>query len=62
MTGRGCRRRSNSWLGAPVTGAGRRGRGLAIAAAVATLHGGRLSAAPAERGARLVLELPVASA
>lgn len=43
-------------------GRGRRGRGLAITAAVATLHGGRLSAAPAEHGARLVLELPVASA
>ncbi len=37
-----------------------RGRGLAIAAAIAEAHGGRLAAAPSERGARLVLELPVA--
>jgi signal transduction histidine kinase len=39
-------------------GRGIRGRGLAIAAAVAAGHGGRLSAAPSQRGARLVLELP----
>jgi signal transduction histidine kinase len=39
-------------------GRGTRGRGLAIAADVAARHGGRLAAAPAERGARLVLELP----
>jgi signal transduction histidine kinase len=38
--------------------ASRRGHGLAIASAIATAHGGRLSAAPSERGARLVLELP----
>jgi signal transduction histidine kinase len=38
-----------------------RGHGLAIAAAVADRHGGRLSSAPAERGAHLVLELPAAS-
>ena len=37
---------------------GRRGRGLAIAAAIAADHGGRLAAAPSVRGARLVLELP----
>jgi signal transduction histidine kinase len=43
-------------------GRGRRGRGLAIAAEVAARHGGRLSAAPSARGARLVLELPRASA
>ena len=36
----------------------RRGHGLAVARAVAITHGGRLSAAPSERGARLVLELP----
>ena len=36
-----------------------RGHGLAVAGAVAAAHGGRLSAAPSERGARLVLELPV---
>lgn len=35
-----------------------RGHGLRIAARVARLHGGRLAALPAERGARLVLELP----
>ncbi len=39
-------------------GRGRRGRGLAIASAIAADHGGRLSAAPSVRGARLVLELP----
>jgi signal transduction histidine kinase len=40
-------------------GRGDRGRGLAIASAVAEDHGGRLAAAPAERGARLVLEVPL---
>jgi signal transduction histidine kinase len=40
------------------SGHGRRGRGLAIASAVAAAHGGRVAAAPAVRGARLVLELP----
>lgn len=39
-------------------GHGRRGRGLAIAADIAARHGGRLSSAPATRGARLTLELP----
>jgi len=39
-------------------GRGVRGRGLAIACVVAERHGGRLAAAPSERGARLVLELP----
>lgn len=43
-------------------GRGARGRGLAIALAIATSHGGRLSAAPSEQGARLVLELPAALA
>jgi signal transduction histidine kinase len=42
----------------PHRGRGRRGRGLAIATAIAASHAGRLSAAPSERGARLVLELP----
>ena len=37
---------------------GRHGHGLRIAASVAAAHGGRLCAAPAEVGARLVLELP----
>jgi signal transduction histidine kinase len=45
----------------PRAGRGRRGRGLAIAGAVAEAHGGRLAAAPSERGARLVLELPLSS-
>ena len=39
-----------------------RGHGLAIAAAVAERHGGRLTSIPAERGAHLVLELPAAPA
>jgi signal transduction histidine kinase len=43
-------------------GKGRRGRGLAIAATIARHQGGRLAAAPSERGARLVLELPAAPA
>jgi signal transduction histidine kinase len=38
----------------------RRGHGLAVAAAVAFRHGGRLTAAPAGGGARVVLDLPVA--
>lgn len=46
---------------APRTGRGRRGRGLAIAGEVAARHGGRLSAAPAPGGARLVLDLPGAA-
>jgi signal transduction histidine kinase len=40
-------------------GRGRRGRGLAIAAEIAERHGGRLVAAPAPRGARIALELPI---
>jgi signal transduction histidine kinase len=40
----------------------RRGRGLAIAGAVARSHGGRLTAPPSETGARLVLDLPAAGA
>jgi signal transduction histidine kinase len=39
---------------------GRRGHGLAIAAAIAEHHGGRLSSAPSESGARLMLEMPAA--
>lgn len=41
---------------------GRRGHGLAVAAAVASSHGGRLLSAPSDQGARLVLELPLVSA
>ncbi|MDX6691102.1 MAG: two-component system, OmpR family, sensor kinase [Solirubrobacteraceae bacterium] len=40
-------------------GRGRRGRGLAIAADIAERHGGRIVAAPAQRGARIGIELPV---
>jgi signal transduction histidine kinase len=36
------------------------GHGLAIVSAIAEAHRGRLAAAPSERGARLVLELPLA--
>jgi len=43
-------------------GRGRHGRGLAIVAEIAAAHGGRLSAVPAARGARLVLELPAGGA
>jgi signal transduction histidine kinase len=43
----------------PRAGRGRRGRGLAIASDIAARHGGRVSAAPAPEGARLVLELPL---
>lgn len=42
-------------------GRGARGRGLAIASEIARGHGGRLASAPAQRGARLVLELPAAA-
>ena len=45
----------------PRAGRGTRGRGLAIAAAIAERHGGRIAAAPSDRGARLVLELPAAA-
>ena len=40
-------------------GRGRRGRGLAIAGEIAERHGGRLSAVPCERGARIAIELPI---
>jgi signal transduction histidine kinase len=41
---------------------GRRGHGLALARVIARRHGGRLITAPSPRGARLVLELPLADA
>ena len=41
-------------------GRGARGRGLAIAAAIVETHGGRVITAPAQQGARVVLELPLA--
>jgi signal transduction histidine kinase len=40
----------------------RRGHGLALAAVIARRHGGRLVTAPSPRGARFVLELPLAGA
>lgn len=40
-------------------GRGARGRGLAIAAAIVETHGGRVITAPAQQGARVVLELPL---
>lgn len=43
-------------------GAGTRGRGLAIAAVIVETHGGRVRTAPAQRGARVVFELPLAPA
>ena len=41
-------------------GRGAHGRGLAITAAIVETHGGRVVTAPAQRGARVVLELPLA--
>jgi signal transduction histidine kinase len=46
----------------PRAGRGARGRGLAIASAVAASHGGQLTVAASPRGARLVLELPAVQA
>jgi signal transduction histidine kinase len=39
-----------------------RGRGMAIAAEIAERHGGRLAAAPSQRGARIAIELPLRGA
>lgn len=50
----------NTLIRRPRAGLGSHGRGLAIAADTAARHGGLLAAAPTERGARLVLELPTA--
>jgi signal transduction histidine kinase len=47
-----------AWLRAPDP----HGHGLAITAAVARSHGGRLECAPGPGGARLVLDLPAVSA
>jgi signal transduction histidine kinase len=46
----------------PRGGRGQRGRGLAIALAIAEAHGGALAAAPVGRGGRIVLTLPAAAA
>jgi signal transduction histidine kinase len=56
--GAGLRAPVSELIRRPRAGRGSRGRGLAIASAVAESHGGRLAAAASERGARLVLELP----
>jgi signal transduction histidine kinase len=40
---------------------GRRGHGLAIVAAIAEHHGGRLHSAPSDGGARLMFEMPAAN-
>jgi signal transduction histidine kinase len=48
-------------VGRARRGRGARGRGLAIVATIATVHGGRLSSISASRGAHLVLELPTLS-
>ncbi len=42
-------------------GRGWHGRGLAIAASIASEHGGQLRAAPSRHGARLLIELPLAA-
>jgi signal transduction histidine kinase len=59
------RRRSRRHLqvggrGKRISAQTERGNGLAIATAVAAAHGGRLFSAPSRRGARIVLELPLA--
>ena len=55
--------RFRSWRGwLPSTQVSEHGHGLRIVAAIASSHGGRLISAPSDRGARLVLELPLAQA
>ncbi len=46
----------------PRAGRGLHGRGLAIACTIVAAHGGRIAAAPSRRGARVLLELPLAGA
>jgi signal transduction histidine kinase len=50
-------RRGAKWGGGRIRG---RGRGLLIARSVAEAHGGHLTTAPSQHGARLVLTLPLA--
>lgn len=59
--GGGLRRPLAQIVRRPRAGLGRRGRGLAIASAIAGRYGGTLATAPAD-GAAVVLELPVAQA
>lgn len=51
--------RGRGWGRAWAAATGPHGHGLRVAASVAAAHGGRLLSAPAEQGARLVLELPL---
>jgi signal transduction histidine kinase len=60
LIGSGCLRRWYQWL--PPMAVSERGHGLRIVAGIAASHGGRLICAPSERGARLVLELPLTRA
>jgi len=58
LIGSGFLRRWCRWL--PRMGVSERGHGLRIVAGIAASHDGRLISAPSDRGARLVLELPLA--
>jgi signal transduction histidine kinase len=58
LIGWGFRRWWHRWL--PPGAASEHGHGLRIVAGIAASHGGRLISAPSDRGARLVLELPLA--
>ena len=62
MTARGCPPRSPSWPGALARDGAPMVAGWPSRPAIADAHGGRLAAAPADRGARLVLELPAVDA
>jgi signal transduction histidine kinase len=57
LIGSGRLRGWHAWL--PPTRVSERGHGLRIVAGIAASHGGRLISAPSDRGARLVLELPL---
>ena len=59
MRGRGLPAPVAELIRRPRRGRGSRGRGLAIAAAIAEVHGGRVAAGPASRGATVALELPL---
>jgi signal transduction histidine kinase len=58
--GRGLRAPLDRLVRGARAGRGERGRGLAIVAAVAARHGGRLVTGPSRGGARIALELPAA--
>ena len=59
MTGRGLPAPVAELIRRPRRGRGARGRGLAIASAIAEAHGGRVAAGPSSRGATVALELPL---